>query len=33
MVRMRQEEWKESVEGMENERCTEQVFEGAVEGR
>ena len=32
-VRKRQEEWKERLEGMGNERCTKRVFEGAVDGK
>ena len=32
MGRKRQE-WKERLEGMDNERCTKRAFEGVVEGR
>ena len=30
-VKKRQEEWKERLEGMGNERCTKRVFEGVVD--
>ena len=30
-VKKRQEEWKERLEGMHNERCTKRVFEGVVD--
>ena len=32
-VKKRQEEWKERLKGMGNERCTTRVFEGVVDGK
>ena len=32
-VKRRQEEWKERLEGIDNERCTKRVFEGVVDGK
>ena len=32
-VKKREEEWKERLEGMGNERCTKRVFEGVMDGK